>query len=98
MKIEKFLASAKGIDRSIEIREFYNLPTLELKSKREAILRLFNTLEDCRLIQTMCMVYLKGFTYDEVATELKKSIRTVCRYHKLAMLRLEKEWDKFGKK
>lgn len=98
MELTEFLESAKGIDHSITTRELYGLPTIDLKTKRELILRMFNTLDEPDLIDTVCMIYLKGLSSNEVSNKLGKSARTISRYRNLALHKLEKEWENINGK
>lgn len=95
VSLQEFLDSVKGIDKSIFIRESYGIPTLELKSKRELVLKLFNTLNvnEPYLLEVVGLIYLNGLNYNEIAEKIGKSIRTVNRYHKLALHELEREWN-----
>lgn len=99
MELSEFLESVKGIDRSISTREQYGMPTIELKTKRELVMRIFNTLDEANLIDTACMIYLKGLSVNAVSERLGKSARTVIRYRKRVLHKLEKEWKNInGKK
>lgn len=98
LNIRDYLESVKGIDKSISAREQYDMPTLELKTKRELMIRLFNTLDESNLLDTVGMIYLQGLSINEIAEKLGKSNRTINRYHKLALHKLEKEWKNINGK